>query len=391
MSLDSTRRGTFRALFERIGEDATLREAEHRLPYAEIRELAAAGFTAIRVPEEYGGSGASLPELFELLIELAAADPNLPQALRGHLGFTERQLVSATGHEETWLRRIAEGTLIGNSQSEAGATTSIGARVTPDGSGWRLNGRKFYTTGTIFSDYTWTSALAEDDSHLGVIVPLDAPGVTVLDDWDGLGQRLSGSGTTIFEEVPLTDDLVRPAVEEEPWIIVDQRVFFHLLLQAALAGIGEAALRDTIEVVRKRTRSFGSPGQLLPREDPRVHTVIGELASRVAAVRALVLDVARDHEEVRARDHADAASRYDDYVRLQVRQFQVQQIAVTDILRVTSELYEVGGASLVTGSAGLDRHWRNARTIASHNPAIFRKASIGDWLLNGTIPERAFR
>jgi alkylation response protein AidB-like acyl-CoA dehydrogenase len=54
------------------------------------------------------------------------------------------------------------------------------------------------------------------------------------------------------------------------------------------------------------------------------------------------------------------------------------------VLSVTTELFEVGGASATSTSRALDRHWRNARTLSSHNPVIYQERAIGDRLLNGT-------
>jgi alkylation response protein AidB-like acyl-CoA dehydrogenase len=57
------------------------------------------------------------------------------------------------------------------------------------------------------------------------------------------------------------------------------------------------------------------------------------------------------------------------------------------VLTETTELFEVGGASAVGKERALDRHWRNVRTIASHNPAVQRKRAIGDHVLNGRAPQ----
>jgi hypothetical protein len=86
----------FRPIFQRIAEGSVEREHTRALPYEPIQWLKQAGFGAVRVPVEYGGGGASLPQLFELLIELAAADSNVPQALRGPFAFAEDRLNGAT-------------------------------------------------------------------------------------------------------------------------------------------------------------------------------------------------------------------------------------------------------------------------------------------------------
>ncbi|MEH3078549.1 MAG: acyl-CoA dehydrogenase family protein [Quadrisphaera sp.] len=374
-----------------VARGAVERERDRRLLHEEVEGLVAAGFTALRVPVELGGHGATLPELFELLVELSAADPNATQALRGHVGLVERFLVSGTDRDRAWLRRAAAGEVFANAQAELGPATTTTATLRRDGEGWRLSGRKFYTTGTLYADFTWSGALDEHGERRGVVVPTAAAGVEVLDDWTGFGQKLTASGTTTFDDVVLGEEHVYRVRAEPDWYTVDFRVVLHLLLQAAMAGIGVAVLRDAVDFVRSRTRSFGVPGEHLPRDDVRVHTVIGQLSSRVAAVKALVADVARDLEATRARQHASEAERDADYVRLQVRQFEAQQVAVEDVLAATTALFEVGGASAVLSEKALDRHWRNARTIASHNPAIFRKAAIGAYLLNGTEPETDFK
>jgi hypothetical protein len=98
-------------LFDDIRAGAVSRELQRTLPHAQVQALASAGFTALRVPEALGGSGITLPELFGLLTELGAADSNVAQSIRSHLGFVEQLLNSPPGAwRDDWLRRIAQGT-----------------------------------------------------------------------------------------------------------------------------------------------------------------------------------------------------------------------------------------------------------------------------------------
>lgn len=75
----------FRPIFEKIAQGAIQQEKERILPFEPIQWLKEAKLGAVRIPRKYGGDGVSLPQLFQLLAELAEADSNIVQALRGHL------------------------------------------------------------------------------------------------------------------------------------------------------------------------------------------------------------------------------------------------------------------------------------------------------------------
>ncbi len=146
----------FRPIFQRIAAGAVEREQARSLPHEPIQWLKEAGFGAVRVPVEYGGGGASLPQLFELLIELAEADSNVPQALRGHFAFAEDRLNATPGPaRDLWFKRFVEGDIVGCAWTEIGNVTigDVMTKVSPQGDGWRLNGEKFYSTGSLFSDW----------------------------------------------------------------------------------------------------------------------------------------------------------------------------------------------------------------------------------------------
>ena len=199
----------FAPLFADIAAGASERDRTQVLPREEVAALATAGFGAVRVPESHGGAGATLPELFELLTELAAADPNITQALRSHFAFVEDRLVAAPGSgRDAWLARFVAGELVGNSWTEIG-TVSVGevnTKVSPDGNGgFVVNGTKYYSTGSIYADWIDTYA-QRTDTGTRVIAAVNAhqPGVQLEDDWDGFGQLTTGTGTSTFTDAVVT-------------------------------------------------------------------------------------------------------------------------------------------------------------------------------------------
>lgn len=375
----------FRPVFAQIAEGAVEREQGRQLPFDAIGLLRDAGFGTLRIPREHGGLGATPRQLFRLLIELGEADSNLPQALRGHFAFVEGRLRSSDeASRSEWFERIVGGALVGNSQAERGAETGTTAQLTADGDGWRITGQKYYTTGTIFSDWTITSA-KRGDEHVSVLVRTTADGVTASDDWDGFGQRMTGSGTTRFDNAWVEPGHVFSHDPDEERSHASVTAFFQLVLLSALSGIARAVLRDAVAFVRPRTRTFGVSGASSPREDPLVQRVVGKLSSLAFSAEELTLAAAARLDAV---DEARLAGipHNELHTAAQLAAFRAQQVVLPTVLDATTLLFEVGGASATAESRRLDRHWRNARTIAAHNPAIYRERLLGDFELNDALP-----
>ena len=136
----------------------------------------------------------------------AAADANLPQIWRGHIAFVEDLLVTPhAGFRERWLQRIADGAVIGNAWSEIGSVErgSQGTKIAVEGEHAEVTGRKFYTTGSYFADYSDTLVEAADGGQHIAVVPLEQDAVTRSDDWDGFGQKLTGTGTIVYDRARL--------------------------------------------------------------------------------------------------------------------------------------------------------------------------------------------
>jgi len=380
----------FRPLFDRIAAGAAERDREHRLPVAEIRELADAGFGALRVPVEFGGSGATLPQLFRLLTELAAADSNIPQALRGHFALVEDRLVARSGHRDVWLERFGRGEIAGNSWTEVG-TVQVGdvtTKVSPDpDGGFRITGQKYYSTGSIFAD--WIDTYAErTDTGDRVIAIVDArqEGVTHTDDWDGFGQRTTGSGTSTFRDARVGADDV---------VLFDERfkyqtAFYQAVLLSVLAGSVVAAERDIAFEVRNRTRVFSHGNADTFAADPQILQVVGEVSAAGFAARAVVDRAAQALQgayEGAFLDETEDEQRND---RAELATAQAQVALTSLATQATSHLFDALAASGVSTTKNLDRHWRNARTAGSHNPWVFKARIVGDHAVNDVQPPRVW-
>jgi len=380
----------FRPVFQRIAEHATRREIARELAYEPVAWLNAERFGALRVPLEHGGIGASVEQLYDLLIELGEADSNLPQILRAHFGFIERLLAEIDpALHGPWMRLAAEGVVFGNATTELG-DGPIGTMQTTlrrDGDAWLLDGDKYYSTGTLYADWISVSAqrINDDGSSDRVIalVPAEAQGVERVDDWTGFGQRLTASGTTRFRNVRVKPENVLLYVRDQPTPLTAHFQLTHL---ATLAGIARAIVRDAVAFVQPRKRVYSHGGGSTPREDPLVQQVIGQLASTAFIAASTVQAVARGLGEIdrhRARGEAAPESLL---FEVELNTAKAQAGIVDAVLQAGTRLFDIGGASALQEDRRLDRHWRNARTLASHNPTIYKGRVVGDHLLNGARP-----
>jgi alkylation response protein AidB-like acyl-CoA dehydrogenase len=377
----------FRPIFQRIAAGAVEREQTRSLPYEPIQWLKNAGFGAVRVPIEYGGGGASLPQLFELLIELAEADSNVPQALRGHFAFAEDRLNATPGPaRDVWFKRFVEGDIVGCAWTEIGSVTigDVITKVSPHGDRWRLNGEKFYSTGSIFSD--WIDVYAQRSDTGGDVIAAvrtRQPGIVQSDDWDGFGQRTTGSGTSRFIEAQVDAENIIDFATRFKY----QTAFYQLVLLATLAGIGRAALRDVAHQVRERKRIYSHGNAQRVSEDSQVQQVVGEVAAWVYAAEASALKAAQPAQlAYLARFSGDEALERASNVAAEIESAKAQVVVSELIQRATTTLFNALGASDVREGKSLDRHWRNARTVSSHNPVIYKARIVGDWAINGTEP-----
>lgn len=405
MSIDTPRRATtgavrpgspeLRALLDRISVGADVRDRDRVPPFEQIAWAKEAGLGRLRVPEVDGGAGASVREFFSTLIELAQADSNVAHILRTHYWFVEQQLISPDpAAKARGIALINDDKLVGNGfseQSKKAVGLDFDTTITPDPhGGHRLNGTKFYSTGTLYSDYTQIWAAVPDGTIAGAVIPIDREGVTVEDDWDGFGQRLTGTGTTRLDNVHVRDeeffDLGLPA-ELDPGY---NGAFLQLYLQAVTVGILRSVLDDAVAWVQKRSRNFGHSDAPTAAEDRQVLQVIGEISADVFAAEAIVL-AAADAIQAAYDSVVDGAPTPASTEAAQLAAAQAKVAIDRFSYATAAKLFDVGGASATQKVHNLDRHWRNARTASTHNPTFLKASAIGDHHVNGAgFPGNAY-
>ena len=368
----------------RFQKESAERDRERRLPRKELDEFSQSGLWGITIPKEYGGAGVSFSTAAEVATIISAADSSLGQIPQNHYYMVEAVRLDGTEEQKQFFfQRVLEGDRFGNAFVEVGTKTvfDFQARLTASGDTFLLNGKKFYSTGAVFAH--WVPVVAKDDRERIVLafIKRDAPGVTIIDDWSGFGQRTTASGTAVFENVEVNSFNIidHQAAFDRPTPMGAVAQIFHTAVDA---GIARAALAETIQFVRQYTRPWIDSGQEHGYEDPYTIYQIGELEVRVHASDALL------ERAGRFVDAAVAAPTQETVSAASIAVAEAKAMSTEVSLLATNKLFELAGTRSTLEEYNLDRHWRNARTHTLHDPVRWKYHSIGNYWLNGVQPPR---
>lgn len=378
---------TAKHLRDRFRVDAAKRDLERVIPHVELELLKQSGVLSARIPAAYGGPGARWKDVARIFYELSRADPNIGQAIQAHNTIIEILRADAP---EAIRRRVFSHVLAGGMITNAVAERKvafygdIASQLVGTDDGYRLRGRKYYATGSLFAEYLFITARTEDDRVATIVIPADRTGLAIEDDWNGMGQRTTASGSVVLDDVAVAEDEVffSPPAAERRWHVQAAAQLLHVAIDA---GIARAAYEDALSLARKHGRTLRESGVASAVEDPYVLQAIGDLSVESVVAEAMYL---------RAADAVDhAADRYFSGVVTE-GELSEASIAVAEAkiattraaLKNSEKLYEVANASGTDRSLNLDRHWRNARTHTTHDPLSYKFRFIGDYRLNERAP-----
>jgi SfnB family sulfur acquisition oxidoreductase len=378
---------TARDYAARIAGGALERDRSGAVPALELAELDGSGLLGLTVPREHGGPNLSVVTLTEVIRLIAAADPAIAQVPQGHFLLVDVLAVwGSDGARRRLFAEVLSGGRLGNALAERGGrhAQDLQTRLRPTAAGPRLSGRKSYCTGALTSRYIGVSALDEQDRLLLAFVARHADGVELDTDWNAMGQRATVSGGARFTEVEVDIELVIPF--QDAFAVPQQLGARAQLIHAAIqVGIAGSALRDARTFVTTKARPFFEAARAgwapSAGEDPNTILRFGRLATRLRAAESLLADAARTQAEIGLIPSDEQAAARGSVAVAQAKAFG-SEVAV----EIASEIFSLTGASATDARHGLDRHWRNARTHASHDPVDWKLHHVGNFLLNGALP-----
>ena len=382
---DSEALAAAHALAQAARLQAGLRDRQRKLPWAEIEQFTRSGLGSISIPREYGGPQVSFVTLAEVFAIISAVDPALGQIPQNHFGILHvLQGAASESQKKQLFQSVLDGWRIGNGGPERGTknTLDVKARISAEGEGFVINGQKFYSTGALFAHWVAVKALDDEGRQVMAFVRRGTPGLRIVDDWSGFGQRTTASGTVLLNNVPVDADLVVPIwrLGQTPGI---QGAVSQLIQAAIDAGIARGALDDTISFVRERSRPWIDAKVERASDDLYVIADIGKLKIELHAAEALLRKAGQVLDQVSAAPiTAHSAAR----ASIAVAQAKVLTTEVS--LQVSEKLFELAGSRATLAEFNLDRHWRNARVHTLHDPVRWKYHAVGAWHLNGTLPAR---
>jgi SfnB family sulfur acquisition oxidoreductase len=364
--------------------EAAKRDRERILPAAELDRFSKSGLWGITVPKAFGGAEVSFATLAEVIKIISAADPSIGQIPQNHLAALDAiRFAGSEAQKRYWFSQVLKGYRLGNAFSEANSR-HVGAfetTVTPEGESYVVTGEKFYATGALFAHFIHIGAVGPDGNVYLAIAPRGAPGLTIVDNWSGFGQRTTASGNVLIDRVKVDPIAVIPAylggVHPSSNGSVSQ------IIQAAVdAGIARGAIEDTIAFVRKYTRPWIDSGQERASEDVFTISQIGDLEIKLHAAEALL------ERAGLAIDGIIEAPTDENVAAAAVKVAEAKVLTTEIAILATNKLHELAGTRSTLAQYNLDRHWRNARTHTLHDPVRWKYFHIGNYVLNGVSPPR---
>lgn len=371
-----------RDVAQQLSVDVLERDRANDQPRREAQLLKDSGLVNLLVPAEFGGGGGHFESAFNAVRILASVDGSISQLLSYHyFNQTGIAFYALPEDQPAWWRRTVENNwLWGDSVNPVDPSLTL----TQDGDGYRLNGFKRFSTGSGVGEVIIVNAEVtggEDQGKvLAFVIETDRHGVELINDWDNLGQRLTGSGSVKYTNVSITPEDILGEVTDEPISTVltpgVQLGFANFYL-----GVAEGALERGRQILLERKNSWFLSGVDTYAEDKIFQRAIGELKARVAAVAALAEKINRKYDDVVARQGALTSEERGAFA-VEIAELKVVSTEIG--LEVAHRVYEVTGASSTKSSVGLDLFWRNVRTHTLHDPVDYKKIEVGAYYLNGT-------
>lgn len=372
-----------KTLSHKFKQNATQRDQHRQLPFQEIDEFSQSGLWAITVPKQYGGAEVSSWTVAQVIALFSGADGSIGQIPQNH--YYALELLRNTGTEKQKQRlykEVLNGARFGNALAEFKAKNSAqkNSAIKPHGDGYIIQGEKFYCTGSLFAHRIPTLVKDQHGKEFFAFIPRDSKGLSIIDDWSGFGQRLTGSGTVKLDQVYVDAEDIIPFCDafKRPTLVGPYAQLLHSSIEV---GIARAAFEDSLKYVRQ-SRPWIDAHVEHATEDPLTLYELGHVAVDVKASELLLKHAATSIDFIKAKTNKE------NIAEASIRVARVRAHSTETALKAASKLIELAGSRGSQHKDGLDLYWRNARVHTLHDAARWKYYFIGNYVLNQVLPPR---
>ena len=370
------------ALAPALAAGASDRDRDRRLPHDEVSALSASGLLAVTVPARFGGPELGAGPLSRIVAVLAAADPSIAQIPHSHFVFLDALARGGPPALQAEIfGRVLAGARVANAQAErhSATTREDGTAIRRTAAGLRLTGTKYYCTGAVFADVLAVRAHLDGDTVVA-FVDAGAPGITIADDWNGVGQRTTASGTVVFDDTPVpVGSLVDlTALLTGPSTYGARAQLLHAAIDT---GIARGALEAASDAAAGARPWFEAEVDRAA-DDPLLLVQAGDLELAVRTAESLLATAAQRIDDADAVPAADPAATAEASLATAAAKVAAGRAA----RRAGTELFDFGGTRSAAEPANLSRYWRDARTHTLHDPERWKLHHLGRWALTRRCP-----
>lgn len=370
-------------LAEQFKLHAVQRDAERILPFEEIEAYSQSGLWAITVPKAFGGADVSSYTVAQVIALMSGVDGSIGQIPQNH--FYALEVLRNTGTEQQQQKLYAEvlqGARFGNALAEFKTKSAAHKQssIAQSAEAYVVNGEKFYCTGSLFAHRIPTLVKDQQDREFLAFIPRESPGLELIDDWSGFGQRTTGSGTVKFNQVTVSaeDVIAFDQAFSQPSLVGPFAQIMHAAIET---GIARAAFEETLVRVRQ-ARPWIDAGVDQAVDDPLTQYELGRMIADVRASEVLLKQAARSIDAARPHPTAENIA----LASLDVA--KVRAHSTETALKTASKLIELAGSRGSQRQDGLDRYWRNARVHTLHDASRWKYYFIANHALNAVLPPR---
>lgn len=369
-------------LREIFAQDAIERDQLGGRPHEQIKLLKETGLVNLLIPKEFGGAGERYSTAMRIVREFAKVDGSVAHLYGYH--FSPLQNAITTGPDERSrdiLSRSAAGRWFWGNTTNSFSKSLFGRR---EAEKVILNGFRPFASGSHVADYLMVAWEDEETNKRSfAYIPANRVGITIADDWDGIGQRQTGSGRVLYRDVEVDAAEILPERPHDPITLLAPLQQQSVLLNV-FVGSAQGALIAARDYTVTQSRAWIYSGVERHSDDPWIKRQYGELWIKVQAATALADRALTALDAVYAKGSDLTA---DDRGEAAIAVASANALAGRVALEVTSEVFEVMGARSAVRPLGLDRFWRNVRIHTLHNPAEYKTRNVGTWFLEGEFPE----